>query len=163
MTRPRTQAGPLSKRLASLGAEVVPAPLIKTVPPASWAALEACLERLGSYDAAVFASAGAVDAFFGHARRRLVVPALAPAKVYAVGPATARALAAHGWRSQPLPEAFNGAALARRLGRVKGKRILIPRSAIGREDLPRLLKKGGALLDLPVVYSTLPDAPGTPP
>lgn len=161
MTRPRTQAAPLSRRLASLGAEIVSAPLIKTVPPASWAPLEACLERLASYDAAIFSSANAVEAFFRHAKRRLVVPALAPAKVYAVGPATAHALAAHGWKSEPLPEAFNGAALARRLGRVKGKRILVPRSAIGREDLPRLLKTAGAVLDLPIVYRTVPDPAGT--
>ncbi|TPW19056.1 MAG: hypothetical protein FD126_3065, partial [Elusimicrobia bacterium] len=45
VTRPRAQAGPLLRRLAALGARAVPAPLVKTVPPASWAPLDGALRR----------------------------------------------------------------------------------------------------------------------
>lgn len=162
MSRPKAQAGPLSRRLGALGARVLRTPLIKTVPPVSWGPLDAALRRLASYDVAVFASANAVEAFFARSRTVTRVPPLAPHRVFAVGPATAKALEAHGWRHvAALPEAFNSASLARKMGNVRGKRVLIPRSAIGREDLPLLLKKGGAVLDLPIVYRTVPDAAGT--
>lgn len=161
VTRPRAQSGPLSRRLAGLGAAVVSTPLIKTAPPASWAPLDRALRRLGAADAVVFTSANAVEAFFARARRVLGRRPPAPPRVYAVGSATARALRAAGWRAAALPDAFNGAALVRRLGRVRGLRVLVPRSDIGREDLPRLLRRGGAELDLPVAYRTVPDPAGT--
>jgi myo-inositol-1(or 4)-monophosphatase len=161
VTRPEAQSGPLARRLASLGAEVVLAPLIKTAPPASWTPLDRALRRLASADAVVFTSANAVEAFFARARRVLGRRPPAPPRAYAVGSATARALEAAGWRAAALPEAFNGAALARRMGRVRGRRVLIPRSDIGREDLPRLLRRAGARLELPVAYRTVPDRAGT--
>ncbi|TBR19439.1 hypothetical protein EPO15_14195 [bacterium] len=161
VTRPKAQAGPLSRRLSALGASVVAAPLVKTVPPASWKGLDASLRRMAAYDAAVFASANAVEAFFGRARSVLRLPPLAPPQVYAVGPATAKALAKHGWHCAALPDAFDGAALARRMGRVRGQHVLIPRSAIGREELPAVLRRAGARLDLPTAYRTVPDPAGT--
>ena len=120
-TRPRAQAAPLARRLADLGAEVVTTPLIKTVPPVSWAALDAALRRLASYDAAVFASANAVEAFFRRARTVNRVPPLAPHRVFAVGPATAKALAARLAACGGIPEPFDG-RLGRRMGRV-GRRV----------------------------------------
>ena len=160
VTRPREQAGPLLKKLTSLGARAVPTPLITTTAPLSWAPLDSALRRLTSYDAAVFASANAVTAFFGRARRVPGRRPAPPARVYAVGPATARALAEAGWRGALLPETFDGKALAKRLGRVRGHRILLPSSDIGREDLGRLLLKAGASLDRPVAYRTVPDRAG---
>lgn len=161
VTRPRTQAGPFMRRLKALGARPLPAPLVKTVPPASWAELDACLRRLGSYDAVVFASGNAVRSFFSRARAVLRRRPPPPPAVYAVGPATARALKAAGWTGALLPDSFDGANLARRMGRVRGLKVLFPRSAIGREELPRRLLRAGARLDLPVAYRTLPDAAGT--
>lgn len=161
VTRPRAQSRPLLKRLTALGARPVPAPLVKTVPPASWDTLDACLRRLGSYDAVVFTSANAAQAFFARARAVLNRRPAPPAAVYAVGAATARALSDAGWAGALLPDAFDGSSLARRMGRVRGRRVLIPRSSIGREELPRHLRRAGAVLDLPVAYRTVADASGT--
>lgn len=156
MTRPRAQAAPLLRRLRSLGARAVAAPLVRTVPPASWAPLDRCLARLAAYDAVVFASANAVEAVFSRPGRPKP-----PRKVFAVGKATAAALSARGWTAAAVPDAFNGAALARRLGRVRGRRILLPRSEIGRPELPDALRRAGARLDAPTAYRTVPDPAGT--
>lgn len=150
MTRPRRQAADLARRLERLGAKVILAPLIKTVPPVSRKALDSCLARLSDYDAVVFTSANAAAAVRGPRPRR----------VFAVGSATAAALSARGWRPRPLPESFHAAALARGMGRVRGWKVLFPSAEKARETLPALLRRAGARVDRPVAYRTVPDPAG---
>lgn len=160
LTRPLRQAAPLAKRLRGLGARVVCAPLIKTVPPRSWAPVDGALGRLDAYDALAFSSANAVDAFFSRARAVLGRTPPRPRRLFAVGSATARALAARGWPAAAVPDRFEGGALARKMGRVRGWRVLIPRAQEAREALPKALRRAGARLDMPVVYRTVPDPRG---
>lgn len=160
VTRPRASSQALAAALRRRGARVVFAPLIRTAPPRSWRALDAALMRLDSFDAVVFASANAVAAFFDRASRRLKAPPRAPRTIAAVGPATARALAARGWRASVIPEERRAEGLARALRLPRRARVLIPRAERGREALPRLLRAGGARVTAATAYRTLADEGG---
>jgi uroporphyrinogen III methyltransferase/synthase len=64
--------------------------------------------------------------------------ALAGATVAAIGPGTARALAAHGIAADVVPERFVAEALVEALAgvEVEGKRVLVARAAEARDVLP---------------------------
>jgi len=153
VTRPEGPSGPLAKGLRELGARVLRLPVIRFAPPASWAPLDAALRRLAFYDAAVFASARAVESIFARALT-LGLSLSPPPKVFAVGPATARALRRRGWRAVA-PRRHRAEDLAAVAGRMRGKRIFLPRAQEGRDILPRLLRAGGARVDVVTAYRTL--------
>lgn len=160
VTRPRGASAALAAALGRRGARVVFAPLIRTVPPRSWRALDAALRRLGDFDAAAFASANAVEAFFARAGKVLKKKPAAPGLVAAVGPATAKALAARGWKAATVPDDARAEGLARALKLPRGARVLLPRAEKGREVLPRLLRAAGAEVTLATAYRTLADHDG---
>ncbi|MBI4372020.1 MAG: uroporphyrinogen-III synthase [Elusimicrobia bacterium] len=159
VTRPEDRAGGLAAALRRRGARVVLAPLIRTRPPRSWRRLDAALRGLARFDAVVFASAAGVEAFFARARR-LAVRTPPPAAAAAVGPATARALAARGWRASVVPEESRAEGLAAALRQARGRRALLPRAERGREALPRLLRAAGWRVRVAAAYRTAGDPAG---
>jgi uroporphyrinogen III methyltransferase/synthase len=160
VTRPRSQAAALCAALEREGATVLAAPLIRVAKPASYARLDAALRRLGDYDAVAFTSSNAVRSFFERLKRlKLGLPGRRP-KLYAVGTSTARALALAGWRGAVVPKKHDSRALARRMGTVKGLRVLLPRALRAREELPRLLRGKGAKVDAVTAYRTVKDKTG---
>ncbi|HEX4048778.1 MAG TPA: uroporphyrinogen-III synthase, partial [Elusimicrobiota bacterium] len=112
LTRPRESSATLAAALDALGARVVFAPLIRTLPPRSWRDLDAAIRGLARFDAVVFASAKAVEAFFARAKALRARPAR-PRFVAAVGAATAGALAARGWRTAVVPDDARAEGLVR--------------------------------------------------
>src|SRR5215510_5607875 len=68
ITRARVQYAHITGRLESLGASVIHCPTIEIVPPTSWAALDASIDKLEEYDWIVFASANAVEFFIRRLR-----------------------------------------------------------------------------------------------
>jgi uroporphyrinogen-III synthase len=70
VTRAPHQASALADGLRQAGAEPILIPTIQIAEPASYAALDAALACLGTYDWMVFTSANAVDAF--HRRAQLL-------------------------------------------------------------------------------------------
>lgn len=160
ITRPRLKSGGAAAALAAKGARVVFAPLIRTVPPKSWKALDRAIKGLIRYDAVAFTSANAVDFFFLRCRKLLAGKPVCPRVLAAVGRATSKALAVHGWACTVLPEDARSAGLARVLRVPRGSRVLIPRAERGLDTLPRMLRKKGAVVDVPAAYRTLPDPEG---
>jgi len=134
-----------------LGARAVHAPAIKTVPPSSWKKCDAALKRFETFDTVVFTSATAVGAFFHRAGKRKP-----PKFVYAVGPATAKALVKIGWKTVSIPDEFRSDSLVR----IRGKKVLIPRAEVAREVLPKALRKRGASVTIAPVYRTVGDPKG---
>jgi hypothetical protein len=63
VTRSRDQAGELIEMLEERGAEAVPAPAIRILPPEDLTALDQACLKVGTFDWIVFASADAVDHF----------------------------------------------------------------------------------------------------
>src|SRR6185436_17554864 len=137
-----------------------------TAPARDPGELARAVER-GGHAAIVVASARAASALAAAAAAAGAVGALA--EVWAVGPATARALAAAGIAAQVPPGARDGASLAHALVAARalaGRRVLVPRAEDGREEAIAILGAAGAEVDAIAAYRTValdPDEPGLEP
>jgi uroporphyrinogen-III synthase/uroporphyrinogen III methyltransferase/synthase len=158
VTRGRGESDALGDRLRSLGAVVRELPSIACGPPASWDALDAALRTLDAFDWVVFASVNGVErALERMAALGLPASALAGRRLAAVGPATAARLSRDVRAPDFVPAEAKGEALARELAPlVAGRRVLLPRAADGRPELPRGLEAAGARLEAPDAYRTVP-------
>jgi len=160
VTRAADQAGELCEALARLGAEPVLRPLIG-IEACGGPEVEAALDRLADFDGVVFASANAVRALARRARAsgRAERWTRTPCRVYCVGPATARAALDAGLRIDlALPRGAGADELLAELARresLAGRRLLLPRSDIGRRVLPDGLRAAGAEVEELVVYRTV--------
>ena len=155
VTRPREDADVLARALAAEGARPVLVPTIAIRPVEDLASLDAALETLADYAWMVVTSANAVAVVADRlASRGLSWPD--GIRVAAVGSATAAALRARYLPVHFVPSAFRGAVLGAELPDVRGRRVLLPRAAIGRRDLADALRRRGAIADEVIVYDTLP-------
>ena len=161
VTRPREVASDLVSRLEALGAEAIVAPLIRIEPPEDPAPLRSAASEAATFDAIVFTSRHAVDAFV-HARRDSGAgDALDRPLLCAVGPGTAARLAAHGYRADIVPGEFRAEGLLEALlarGVAAGARVLVPRADIGRDVVAEGLRQAGARVTDVVAYRTVADA-----
>ncbi|HKG38691.1 MAG TPA: uroporphyrinogen-III C-methyltransferase [Conexibacter sp.] len=158
VTRAREQASGLAARLRDLGAEVVETPVIRIVPldppldPLDFARPpeEAC-----AYDLICFTSPNGVRLFFDRlADIRHDARALYGTRVAAIGPATARALRAHGVLADVLPDRAVAESLVDALGDWPVERALIARARVARDVLPDALRATGAEVDVLELYET---------
>jgi uroporphyrinogen III methyltransferase/synthase len=157
VTRARASASGLAHRLQSLGARVIQAPAIRTVP------LPGPAPDLTPYDLVCLTSPVGVDALFErlHAAR-LDARALAAARVAAIGPGTAEALSAHGIVADIVPERAVAEGLVETLLADPAPpvhRALIARASEGREVLPDALRARGVEVDLLALYDTVAETP----
>jgi uroporphyrinogen-III synthase len=161
VTRGEGDSDALGDRLRALGAAVRSLPSIQPAPPASWGPLDAALRDLAAFDWVVFASGNAVERTLERLDA-LGIPrsALAARRLATVGPATAERLSAAVRPPDLVPAEAKGEALAAELApHVGGRRVLLPRAADGRPELPRGLERAGAALTAPDAYRTLPAPP----
>ncbi|HWO22067.1 MAG TPA: uroporphyrinogen-III synthase [Kofleriaceae bacterium] len=159
VTRDREGAAPYAAALAPLGLEVVAMPVTRTEPPEDPDALARALAR-GGHAAIVCASARAAAALVAAAEQQAAGPAGAPPlpEVWAVGPATARALEAGRIRAIVPDGVRDGAQLAQAMIAARslaGARVLIPRAADGREEVIAGLCAAGAEIDDVIAYRTV--------
>jgi uroporphyrinogen III methyltransferase/synthase len=163
VTRASGQAGELSALLRERGAKVVEIPSIEIVAPASWEEADRAIERLPGYDWLILTSPNAVASFFGRLRERgVALSCLADLKICAIGPKTRALVEAAGLAVAFTPKVFRAEALVAEAGTEawRGKRVLFPRAAEGREVIPVALAALGATLELVTVYRTVPSAAG---
>lgn len=160
VTRAPQQAGELIGELERLGAEVLALPAVTFADPADPAPLDQAIRSLGSFDWIVFTSQNAVRFFVKRCRllgQMQTGGGGTPAQplVAAVGPATAEAAQKEGLRVDYVAGQFRGQALAEELrARVAGKRVLLPRSDLARDDLPAALRSSGAEVTDVIAYHT---------
>lgn len=156
VTRSRKRAGGLSTRLREFGAEVLEVPLIEIVPLRD-RAVKAVARRADRWDWIVFASAEGVESFLDAVlAERGDLRALGGARLAAVGEATAARLAERGLRAELVSREGTASALARALRRReswRGKRVLLPGSAIGGREVERALRARGAEVRFLPVYA----------
>ncbi|HTA31982.1 MAG TPA: uroporphyrinogen-III C-methyltransferase [Solirubrobacteraceae bacterium] len=153
VTRARTQASGLARRLQELGASVIEAPVIR-VEQLPGPALDP-----SPYDLICLASPNAVAGLFerlddgihplGDAR------ALARAKIAAIGPGTARALAERGVVADVVPERFVAESLVEALAELPVRHALVARAGEARDVLPDALRARGAEVDVLALYETV--------
>jgi uroporphyrinogen-III synthase len=151
ITRTRHQASDLAAQLEALGATTVTIPTIEIVPPASFAALDAALTCLRTYDWLVFTSPNAVEAF--HRRAQLLHLTQLPKHIAAIGPATLNAANAIGLTVDLVPPQYIGESLAEALlPEAPGKSFLLVRAAEARDILPETLATAGATVTIAEAY-----------
>jgi len=163
VTRAREQASEFAEKLRARGAEPIEFPLIRIAPPSDgYAALDDAVVRAGTYDWVCFASAPAVHAFCDRlGRAGKDGRALATARIAAVGPATAAALAARGLIADFQPNTMTGEGLGLELpGHMGENNILVPRAKEGDEGLIEALTARGAAVDTVIAYENVLDGAG---
>lgn len=155
--------------LVAEGAQAVVVPLITFAPPEEVTALDAAVGRLAdrTYDwvtvtsgTTVTALADRVAALLGPEAR--LADALAGTRVAAVGPGTARVLAAHGVTPDLLPSGERSAAgLVAEMTALPGSaaRVLVPRSDLAEPTVVDGLRAAGWAVDDVVAYRTVPGPP----
>lgn len=156
ITRPIKSSGGAAAEMKRNGAHIIFAPLIRIVPPRTWRPLDRELNSLIRYDAVVFTSANAVDAFFMRLKKR----PFSPRVLAAVGHATCQAVKKYGHTCTVVPEDARSAGLAKVLRVPRGSRVLILRAERGLDLLPNALRKKGVLVTVVPVYRTIPDEEG---
>jgi uroporphyrinogen III methyltransferase / synthase len=153
VTRARAQASELARRLAELGATVVQAPSIRvraisdpTPPP---------LDPT-PYDLICLTSPNGVRFLFERlAAGGRDARALAGARLAAIGPGTARALAERGVAADVVPERFVAESLVEALAGVEVRRALVARAREARDVLPDALRERGAEVEVLALYETV--------
>ncbi|MGI8759121.1 MAG: uroporphyrinogen-III C-methyltransferase [Acidimicrobiales bacterium] len=160
VTRPPRQSRALAGRLARLGARAVVLPCIDVGEPADGGvALRRAAATVASYDWVVFTSSNAVERFLPLLRD---VRAFGAARVAAVGPGTADALAAGGVMADLVPPRSVAESLLESFPvptAAGHARVLVPRAAVARELLPDGLRSAGWLVDVVEAYRTRPATP----
>ena len=150
VTRAREQASGLAARLRELGAEVVETPVIRVV------ALDPPAPDVSRYDLICLTSPNGVRLFFERlVEAGLDARALHGTRVAAIGPATARALRAHGVLADVLPDRAVAESLVDALGEQPVTRALIARARVARDVLPGALLQRGAEVDVLELYETV--------
>jgi uroporphyrinogen III methyltransferase/synthase len=162
VTRARAQASGLAKTLRGLGATVVELPAIRIESLIGTDEVQDAATAIADYDLVCLTSPnGAKLLFEALAEAGRDARALAGATVAAIGPGTARALAAHGIAADVVPERFVAEALVEALSGidVEGKRVLVARAAEARDVLPDALRTRGGKVDVVALYETVREAP----
>lgn len=161
VTRARAQASELADQIEALGGEPCEFPVIETIEPSDPAVIEFLrkqLEQAEQYQWLMFTSVNGVEYFFGWLRKfHIDIRRFFGARIAAVGPKTAEALAQRGITAEELPVKFHAEGLLDQLSpQLKaGERVLLPRGDLAREVLPRELKAKGLLPTEIDVYETV--------
>nr|VFJ62620.1 MAG: uroporphyrinogen-III synthase [Candidatus Kentron sp. FM]VFJ63083.1 MAG: uroporphyrinogen-III synthase [Candidatus Kentron sp. FM]VFK14326.1 MAG: uroporphyrinogen-III synthase [Candidatus Kentron sp. FM] len=155
ITRPLHQAESLAKAIEAQGGEAICLPVIAIEDVEDPRDPMAIVERLDSFDLAIFVSANAVARGLGYVESRGNWPA--QVQVAAIGKATARALASAGLVSAvQSPPPYNSEALltttALQADAIAGRRVVIFRGVGGRALLGDTLAHRGALVTYAEVY-----------
>jgi uroporphyrinogen III methyltransferase / synthase len=159
ITRPREQSDEFIAAVERLGGTAVIFPLISIADPESWDVCDEAIARIGTVDGLVFTSVNGVEKFLhrcSHKTSWSGVPA--ETEVFVVGKATRRKVASFGIPIRFMPEEYSADSLVQHFAgsNVRGKRFLVVRGDIGREDIEQELRRGGAHVDVVVAYRTLP-------
>lgn len=158
VTRSSEQAGEFIEMLEERGAEAIPAPTIRVLPPEDATPLERACAEAGSFDWIVFSSANAVDYFMKRLLATSDVRELKGVRLCAIGPSTASRLNRYGIRVDLTPPEYRTETLIETMkseGPLRGVRVLLPRADIARDLLAEELRASGADVMEVVAYRTV--------
>lgn len=162
VTRPAGRADALARLLLLEGAEPLNVPLLRVEPCGPGPAVQEALGRLraGLYRWAAFASAAAVEEWFGRLLADgLDARAFGATRVCAIGRATADALLGRGIVADLVPSEATGTAAAAAIverEELRGARVLVPCATEGDRGLPDGLALAGVIVDEVPTYRVVP-------
>jgi uroporphyrinogen III methyltransferase / synthase len=163
VTRAVEQSESLVAELRKNGATAIMLPMVSFAPPEDLAPLDDGIRNLHSFQWLFLTSQNALRAlqercaFLGSPLREV----LEGVQIAAVGPATAEAAEAAGLKVTYVAQKHQGVSLAQELAeRVKGQKILLPRSDRANRDLVQVLNKLQAYVTEVIAYKTIRPAEG---
>jgi len=160
VTRAAHQNRKMIDSLEEKGAHVLICPALTVLPvtddPSSQRILSTLREESFDYDWIIFLSENGVRSFFAALKGKFRQPR---SKVCAVGPNTAAVVEEFGWRVHKTARDYNRLGALRELGKVRGKKILLPRAQGAPQDIVQALVQRGARVDEIRIYRTEPAAP----
>jgi uroporphyrinogen-III synthase len=138
-----------------LGADVITFPTLDIVPPDNWNQFDEVILNRNKIDFIIFTSAHAVKMFSKRLEELKESINYAMVKVVAVGNKTSAVCEKYGIPINIIPKNFSSDGVIVELLKFKlnKKIIFIPRSSIGREELPGGLKELGAIIKSVPVYN----------
>jgi uroporphyrinogen III methyltransferase / synthase len=163
VTRTREQAAGTARLLRGHGAIPVISPSIEIHPPRDPKKLTRAVERMNEALCVVFTSANGVSRTWAEITwQGKDARAFGEAKLAAIGPGTAQALAAHGLTADVVAKEFKQeglaeellAALARAHAPTERRRIMLLRAEVARDALPNALREAGYEVDVVAAYET---------
>jgi uroporphyrinogen III methyltransferase/synthase len=156
LTRAPDQAAELARLLERVGAEVLSMPTVAFAPPENLSAMDAAIDQLDQFDWILLTSMNVVRFFIGRMHFRDAINPLRSTKVGAVGPGTAILSQSEGMDVDYVAKKGTGESLAKELAeRIRGCRILLPRSDRADDRLPALLREVGADVTEVIAYRTI--------
>lgn len=157
VTRARHQASQLTKILEDFGAEVIEIPAIEIQSPETFEPLDEALRNLQRYQWLIVTSTNTMQTLRERAAvTGISVHAFSHLHIAAVGATTAQALAEFGLEVTVKPKEYVAESLLEAVGNnLRGQRVLIARSAIARDVIPKALAETGAIVDAVDAYRTI--------
>lgn len=159
LTRTVEQSKESAAIFSELGANVIVFPTLEIVPPNNWNSFDDLILSDKKIDFIVFTSAHAVTMFLKRCKEIGKEIDFSKIKVVAVGNKTKSVCEENNIKVDIVPKKFSGEGVVEELSKydLKDKLVFIPRSAIGKEDLPKGLEEQGAkIFTVPVYNVSLP-------
>ena len=159
LTRTIEHSKESSAIFSELGADVIVFPTLEIVPPNNWDGFDELILSNKKIDFIVFTSAHAVTMFLKRYNELKTTIDFERIKVVAVGNKTKSVCEENNIKVDIVPKIFSGEGVVEELSKhnLKDKLVFIPRSAIGRDDLPKGLQEQGAnIISVPVYNVSLP-------
>ncbi len=163
VTRTRKQASKISKKLGSLGAEVIEFPTIKIHQSDDMTSLQNAIRNIYQFQWILFTSQNGVQVFFDELfKMGRDTRALGYCKIAVIGPATGDELLRYGIKPDVIPEKYIAESLVQAMKgyNINGKKVLIPCAEEARYVLSVGLENQGAHVERVHTYSIrIPDEP----
>jgi len=153
VTRPGEAGAELAKQLEESGAEAIIMPMIEIAAPDSVHEMYEAIKNIGTYDWLFFASVNAVNAFCKSWQNKRKHP-----KIAVIGEATLDVASKLGLMVDYCPSTYVAEKFVEQFPgypRLSQKRILWPRTNIGRDLITKKLQAAGAIVDEVQVYKTV--------
>jgi uroporphyrinogen III methyltransferase/synthase len=150
----------LAERISELGGQPIPLDAIAVVDLTDTPESKAIVPKIKQFDWVIFTSGHGIACTIDLLRKQNCdLRAFGSCQIVCIGEETARRLNDFGLRADFVPSEYVSNVLADELAHytnLKGKKILLLRSAIAPEDLPDRLKSHGALVEQIHVYTVQP-------
>ncbi len=155
LTRTIEQSKESAAIFSELGADVIVFPTLEIVPPNNWDKFDELILSSQKIDFIVFTSAHAVTMFIKRCSELNKQVDFRKVNVVAVGNKTKSICEENDIKVDIVPKKFSGEGVVEELSKydLKDKLVFIPRSAIGREGLPKGLEELGAKITTVPVYN----------